>query len=90
MSRRIGEDEQDKDEAVARTFNWTPDLDGATITGASWTTGGMSSQSETTTSPYTSIRAAGALPGQKHRLECRVTTSTGEILEAHIEIKGTD
>ena len=90
MSRCIGEDTQDKDEAVARTFNWVNDLDGATITGATWTTSGMTSQSETTTSPYTSIRAAGALAGQEHRLECTVTTSNGETLQAYILIKGED
>ena len=90
MARCIGEDTQDKDESVARTFNWTNDLDGATISGATWTMNGLTNESQTTTSPYTSVRASGAVPNQTHRLECTITTSNGETLQAYVNIIGED
>jgi hypothetical protein len=84
MSRRVGADIQDKDEAVARTINWAPDLDGATISGVTWETSGLTDQSHTNTDTTSSIRLAGGVPGQEYRVTCRVTTSNGETLESFI------
>lgn len=86
MSRKVGEDIQDKDEAVARTINWAPDLDGATISGVTWLTSGLTNQSNTNTDTVASIRLAGGTPGEKYRVTCRVTTSNGETLEAFFEL----
>jgi hypothetical protein len=90
MSRKVGADIQDKDEAVARTINWAPDLDGGTISGVTWDTGGLTSQSQTSTDTTASIRLAGGVPGQVYRVTCRVTTSNGETLETYIELTVDD
>ena len=86
MSRKVGADIQDKDEAVARTINWAPDLDGATIVSADWFASGLTNQSETHTTTVTSVRLAGGVPGQLYKVTCRITTSNGETLEAYFEL----
>jgi hypothetical protein len=83
MSRRLGEDVQDKDEAVARTINWAPDLDGGTISSVTWETSGLTNQSVSETDSTASIRLAGGVPGQVYPVTCRITTSLGETLEAY-------
>jgi hypothetical protein len=90
MSRRIGQDRQDRQESVARSFNWTPDLDGATISSASWETGGLTVDSTATSATVTSIRLSGGIPGQSYRVTCRVITTNGEILEAYVDLEIDD
>jgi hypothetical protein len=83
MSRKVGEDVQDKDEAVARSVNWAPDLDGATINGVTWETSGLTTDSTSATTTVASIRLSGGQPGQVYPVTCRVTTTNGETLEAY-------
>ena len=83
MSRRVGQGTQDKDESVARSVNWAPDLDSATISGVSWDATGLTIDSQTNTTTVASIRLSGGVAGQAYPVRCRVTTSNGETLEAH-------
>ncbi len=83
MSRKVGEDVQDKDEAVARTLNWAPDLDSATIASVTWDTGGLTNESVSQTTTTASIRLSGGVPGQTYMVTCSITTTNGEDLEAH-------
>ena len=92
MAKRVGEDTQDRNEAVARSINWVPDLNGATISSVSWATSGLTSESETLNAALTvaSIRLSGGVPGRQYVVTCRVTTSQSETLEAEFVLDIND
>lgn len=88
--RVLGTAIQDKDEAVAYTINWSPDLNGGTLSAVTWTTGGLTSESEVNTSSVATIRLAvpsTVSPGQTVSVTCTVTTSQGEDLQAGFNVQ---
>lgn len=87
MARTLGTAYQDKDEAVGYSVNWTPDLDGATLSSVSWDTGGLTSESQTNTTSVASIRLTGGTPGQTYIVTNTVTTSNGEDLQVQFLVQ---
>ncbi len=87
MARNLGSTEQDKDEAVSHTVNWTRDLHGGTISSVTWSTSGMTNESQTNTSTTASARLSGGTPGTDYRITCAITTSLGEDKEVEFTVK---
>lgn len=87
MARNLGSVEQDTDEAVSHTVNWTRDLNGGTISAVTWSTSGLTNESSTNTTTTASVRLSGGTPGQDYRVTCAVTTTLGEDLEIEFTVK---
>jgi hypothetical protein len=90
MARNLGSRPQDTDEAVSHTVNWQRDLNGGTISSVSWSTGGLTNESQTNTTTTASVRLSGGTPGQVYRVTCAITTSLGEDLEVELSIPIND
>jgi hypothetical protein len=85
MSRKVAHWYQDSNESVARTMNWSADLNGSTIAGVTWVMfpPGLTTDATSNTTTTTSIRLSGGIPGMDYRVTCSVVTAASETLEAH-------
>lgn len=89
MSRIIGRDYKDKDEAIAYTHNFLADLNGSTISSASWVTrpSGITTDTTSNTTTTASIRLSGGTPGVLYTAECTVVTAASETVQACHEVQ---
>jgi hypothetical protein len=90
MARNLGSRQQDKDEAVSHTVNWTGALNGGTISSVTWATGGLTNESSSNTTTTASIRLAGGTPGQVYTVTCSIVTSLSEDLQIEFTIPITN
>jgi hypothetical protein len=87
MAQFLGQVYQDADESISRTILWLLNLNGSTISTASWsvspelTTDGTSSTTLTT-----SIRLSGGVPSRTYPITCTVTTAASETLQAYFKL----
>jgi len=87
MSVFLGETYQDKNEAIAYTIDFAPDLDGATITSAAWNVSpDFTVESTSETGTTASIRISGGTSGKRYKIECNVPASDGQRLEGHFVV----
>jgi hypothetical protein len=85
MSRQVAHWYQDSDELVARTLNWTADLNNSTISGVTWTMpAGLTNVATSNTSTTASVRISGGTPGETYLVTCTVTTAASETLQVHV------
>jgi hypothetical protein len=90
MSRRIARVEQDENEAVAYTLNWAGDLNGSTLSTVTWSVpSGLTNELTSNTTTTASIRLSGGTPGQEYKIECSVTSASGEDMQAHFLLRIT-
>lgn len=84
MARLVAQFFQDVDEAVARTLDWSDDLNSSTISTVAWTVPtGLTSVSETHTTTEATIRIAASVTGV-YSVLCTVTTAAAEILQVAV------
>ena len=91
MSRRIARLEQDKDEAIAYTMNWAGDLNSSTLAAVTWTIpSALTNESQSNTTTTATVRLSGGTAGQVYKVECSVTSATGEDMQAHFLLAITE
>ena len=87
MSRVVARWEQDASEAVARTLNWSDDLNGSTVSSVTWTVPtGLTNEATSNTTTTATIRLSGGTPGQSYTVTCLATTAAAEDLEAQFTL----
>jgi hypothetical protein len=89
MSRLLGRDYKDKDEAITYTHDCTPDLGGSTVSSVSWVTrpSGLTTDSTSSTTTSASIKLSGGTPGQLYTVELTATLADAQIIQASHEVQ---
>jgi hypothetical protein len=77
------------DQAIV-TFDWSDVLTGSvTVSSATHTVPSpLTKVTESTATPYSSIKISGAVHGGRYMVEGQATLSNGEVLNRQFEIKG--
>lgn len=89
MSRILGRDYKDVDETVIYTHDVTRDLNGSTISSASWAVrpSGLTILSQSNTTTTAQVKVSGGIAGQLYVLELTATLADGEIGQACHEVQ---
>jgi hypothetical protein len=85
----LGRKKKDPEAKINYTVDWEPWLPtGATIASVVWTVpSGITEEASSETTTTATIQLSGGTAGAAYNIECKITTSTGEIDERTFQIQ---